>query len=136
MAFLEKTDLKLSILEDELDEIVRDDGTIVTQALSSAQAEIKAWLYDSYDVDAIFAATGADRHPVILQHGVDIAVYRIVAACQAGQNLDDRKDRYDVAVAWLKAVQRSKTYADLPRRETTVQTHIVYGSNPKRKNHY
>lgn len=136
MAFLLKTDLYLSILQDELEEITRGDDTLVTSALSASEAEMKVYLYDSYDVDAIFAATGTDRHQMLVQLGTDIAIWFLVARVQAGQNTDDRKARFDRAIAWMKMVQKTKTYADLPRREMTVQTHILHGSNPKRKNYF
>lgn len=136
MAFLAKADLSLSILVQELDEITRSDNAIVAQALSSAEAEMRSWLYDSYDVDDIFSKTGSSRHPVILQSGVDIAVWRIVAACQAGINLDDRETRYNNAIAWLRQVKKAENYADLPRRAETVQKHIGWGSKTKKVNSY
>ena len=136
MAFLLKSDLYLSILQDELEEITRGDDTIVTSALSSAEAELKVYLFDSYDVETIFQKTGNDRHQMLLQLGRDIAIYFLTARLQAGQDTEDRRQRFDRAIAWLKMVQKTKTYADLPRREIPVQTHIQYGSNPKRKNYF
>lgn len=136
MAFIVKADLRLSILEDELNEIVRNDDTLIAQAISAAESEMRAYLFDSYDVDTIFSTTGSDRHQLLVRHCVDIAVWGIVAATQAGQDLDDRKARYDRACKWLKMVQSMQNYADLPRRETTQQTHIIIGSNPRRKNYF
>ncbi len=136
MAYILKADLLTKILEDELDEITRDDDTILANALSAAEAELRTYLYDSYDVVAIFAATGTDRHQLLVQLGADIAIYYLVARLQAGQDTDDRKSRYDRAITWLKAAQKSETYADLPRRTETVQTHAVFGGNPKRSNYF
>lgn len=136
MAFIEKADLKLSILVDELDQIVREDDTIIDQAISAAEAEMRAYLYDSYDVDAIFSKIGDNRHQLLVKYCVDIAIWGIVAATQAGQDLEDRKSRYDRACAWLKMVRKMEDYADLPRRSATVQTHIRYGSGTKRNNYY
>jgi len=136
MAFIAKSDLYLSILQDELNQIVRNDDTIIDQAISAAEAEMRAYLYDSYDVDAIFGATGSSRHQLLVKYCVDIAIWAIVAATQAGQALDDRKARYDRACRWLKMVRDSETYADLPRRTNTKQTHISYGVGSKRNNYY
>lgn len=136
MAFIAKADFKLSILTDELDQIVREDDTVIDQAISAAEAEMRAYLYDSYDVDTIFAATGASRHQLLVKFCVDIAIWAIVASTQAGQDLDDRKARYDRAVNWLKMVKKMENYADLPLRESTVQTHIHAGSGTKRNNYY
>lgn len=137
MAFLNKSDLiALSILEDELNEITRSDDTIITACCSAACSEMKIYLNDSYDVDTIFTRTGSARHPLLLQLGVDIAVYLIVARCQAGMDLGDRQARYDRAVKTLKAFQKTETYADLPRRTKPVQEHITFKANPKRGNYY
>jgi hypothetical protein len=134
--FLDKEDLYLAILEDELEEITRGDDTLINQAISAAISEARTYLYDSYEVDTIFSATGANRHALLLGLVSDMAIYLLVARVQAGQDVSDRKDRYDRAVAWLKAAKKSETYSDLPRREETVQTHFVSGSLPKRNNRF
>lgn len=134
--FLDKSDLYLAILKDELEEITRADDTLINQAISAAVSEARTYLYDSYDVNAIFSATGANRHALLLGLVADMAVYLLVARVQAGQDVADRKDRYDRAIAWLKAAQKSDTYSDLPRREETEQKHISAGSLPKRSNRY
>jgi phage gp36-like protein len=136
MPFLIKSDLSLSILLEELDEITRADNAIITQGLSAAEAEARAYLYDSYDTEAIFAAAGTARHAMVLQCCVDMAVYRIVAACQAGIDMSDRKERYDAAKSWFKSVAKMTDYVDLPRRTATKQTLVQYGSKPKRGNYF
>lgn len=136
MALISKSDLKLSILIDELDEITRGDDSIVTMAIDSAQGEMRTYLYDSYDVDTIFSQTGDARNQMLVNLMADIAVFLIVASVQAGQDLEDRKARYKRAIAWLKEAQETKTYSDLPRREATQQTHFLFGSNSKRNNYY
>jgi phage gp36-like protein len=136
MAFLTKTDLLTSILTEELDEMTRGDDAIVAQATLAAVTEMRQWLYDTFDVDAVFGATGTDRNPLLVQYGADLAIYYIVARGQGGQDFDDRKSRYDRAINWLKAAAKTDLYADLPRREETAQTHITYGSNPKRSNYF
>jgi len=136
MAFLAKADLTLSILVDELDEITRATAATVTAALSAAEAEAKAYLFDSYDTETIFAASGAARHQMVLQCCVDIAVYRIVAACQAGVDMSDRQERYAAAKSWLKAVQKMETYDDLPRRAETKELKITWGGHEKTATHF
>lgn len=135
MAFITKDDLKQAILLDELNEIVRGDDAVIDMAIEGAQAEMRGYLYDTYDVDAIFAESGTDRHALLVRYMADITVYAIVAAVQAGQDVRDRKARYDRAINWLKMISRDETYADLPRRAATVQTHIATGSNRKRNNY-
>lgn len=136
MAFLAKSDLYLSILEEELTEITRSDDGLVTSALDAAEQEMKVYLNDSYDTDTIFGKTGSNRHAMLVRIGADVAIYYIVARVQAGQEIDDRKSRYDRALAWLKMVKKSETYPNLERRTKTAETKFFYGSNTKRSNHY
>lgn len=136
MAFLVEADLHTVILSDELTEITRGDNTVLESALSAAVEEMRTYLYDAFDVDTIFAETGDDRHRMLVKIGSDIAVWFLYARVQAGQSMEDRRQRYDRAINWLKQVQKSGMYADLPRRESTVQTHLSVGSNNKRNNHY
>lgn len=136
MAFLTTNDLYQSILQDELDEITRGDTAVVAQALLAAETEMRQWLYDTFDVDTAFATTGANRHALLVQYGVDLAIYYLVARGMGGQDFDDRKSRYDRAINWLKSAAKTELYADLPRRAETKQQHITYGSNAKRSNYY
>lgn len=136
MAFALKNDLSISILIQELDEITRADDALITEALSRAESEARGYLYDSYDVDTIFAQSGSSRHAMLLQCVTDIAIYRIVAACQAGIDLTDREERYMSAIRWLKMVQKSELYGELPRRTETKQEHVSWGSQNKRSNRF
>jgi phage gp36-like protein len=136
--FIQKSDLRQSILIEELDEITRNNTVVIDASMSAAIAEARMYLFDTFDTDAIFNATGNNRNALIVQLTVDMAVYKIVATCQAGIDMADRLARYEMAVRWLRAAAKTEIYADLPRRadNATAQTNIVYGSNPKRGNYY
>lgn len=134
--FIEKSDVLNVILEDELEEITRGDDTLVLQAITAAVGSMRVYLYDSYDTEAIFSATGANRYGLLVQYCADIAVYFLVSRLQAGQDIEDRRARYDRAIAWLKAAQKSEFYADLPRRDNTRQKHIGFGYSAERRGNY
>lgn len=136
MPFINKNDLLTYIQEFELDSITQSDDTLVTAAIEAAQAEMRMYLFDTFDVDAIFTAVGAQRNALLLNFCADIAIYLLAVRCQAGQYIELRKAQYDRAISWLKAAAKSDTYADLPRRTTTAQTHFKSGSNLKRQNHF
>jgi Protein of unknown function (DUF1320) len=136
MGFILIPDLHGSILAEELEEITRGDIALITSACDAAEEEMKLYLFDSYETESIFAQTGTNRHRLLLICGVDMAIYHIVARCQIGQEIDDRKARYDRSINMLKMLQKSETYANIPRRAATAQTHIMFGSNNKRKSHY
>lgn len=134
--FLTKKDLIAAIPEDELDEITRKDESVTQQALAASISTMMVYLFDSYNTESIFAQTGVARHALILQTGIDIAVYFITGRGQAGQNVDDRKSRYDRSIKLLEAFKKSETYSDLPRREDRKQQSISFKSNPKRGNYF
>ena len=141
MAFITKADISRSLLEEELDEITRSDQAIIDNAISTAIAEMKSHLYDWYDTETIFDATGTERDSLLVQFAVDIAIYNIVAILQAGQDTDDREARYKRALAWLKAASKpidskDRIYPDLPLREKTKSTKILSNSRAKRNNYY
>lgn len=136
MAFLLKTDLYAKILQDELNEITRGDDTLINQAIAAAESEMRGYLFDTFNVDEIFAQTGGDRHALLIDFGADIVIYILVSRLQSGQDIADRESRYDRAVSWLKAASKTQHYNDLPRREATEQKHISYGSLPKRSNRF
>lgn len=136
MAFIAKTDLTKYILLDELDEITRQDETVIDQAMAAAEAEMRTYLYDSYDVDTIFGKSGSARNQLLVNLCSDIAIYLIVAGVQAGQDLADRLARYKRAIAWLKAAQKTEMYSDLERREEPKQQHFAISSHAKRNNYF
>jgi phage gp36-like protein len=136
MAFITQTDLHTSIIEEELIEITRGDTLLITAACDAAQEEMNLYLYDNYETETIFAQTGNARHALLLQLGIDIAIYFVIARCQNGQEIDDRKARYDRAVKMLQQFKKSETYSNIPRREATKQEMFKFGSNLKRNQHY
>jgi phage gp36-like protein len=136
--FIEKADIQSYILADELYEITRGDDVVVNAAISAACQECRGYLYDAFDVNAIFAKTGRSRDNLLIQLIADMAIWKIVAACQAGINHADRLARYEQAVKYLRMVAKTEIYADLPRRtlNETAEHKILFDSNPKRGNYY
>lgn len=136
MAFITKQDLHTGMLEEELTEITRGDDVLIQSCIEAAIAEARMYLYDSFEVNQIFAKVGSSRNQLLVQLVCDITLYYVVSRCQAGQELEDRTKRYDRAIDWLKKTAKTEFYADLPRRKETVQSHIMYGGKSKRGNYY
>lgn len=61
-----------------------------------------AYLNKSYDCDAIFSATGKNRHALILMFAIDITVYHIFCQHNPYKMAKIRQDRYDRAIEWQK----------------------------------
>ena len=106
--FIVLTDYKSSIHDEILDALTRNDDEIVEICEDRAIAEMRSYLSNRYDCDAIFSASGSDRHPLILMMALDIAIFHIFCIHNPQKLSQMRKDRYDRAVEWLKAVANGK----------------------------
>lgn len=132
--YTNKEELKTHMNISDIDVITDADNAIVEGAIDTAISEAKGYL-GKYNIQAIFDARGANRHPLLLTFVKDIAVWHLVVLSNYKADQELRKDRYTRAIAWLKGVQASDIAPDLPRSEDT-PGQITFGSNPKRLNHF
>lgn len=129
-------DYDASIHREILDAITREDKTIIEICEDRAIAEMRCYLSGRYDCDKIFTTEGTARHQLILMMALDIAIYHIFCIHNPQKLSQMRKDRYDRAVEWLKAVQRGNiVVAGAPvieNPDNRSNEHIMT-SNPKRQ---
>lgn len=141
MAFLAPDEMRTHLYKENIDVISRDDETNVTAAIDAAIEEAAGYL-GAYDREKIFAAEGDARNALLLIFVKDIAVWHFVNLCNAGTDLQLRQDRYERAVSWLRSVQKSETKPNLPVAEDAEGNpapavgEYIYGSNPKRYQHF
>lgn len=141
MAFITPEELKTHLYPESIETISRDDETILLAAIDTAVAEAYGYL-GSYDRDKIFSAIGNERNALLLTFVKDIAVWHFICLNNAGAELQLRQDRYERAIAWLKAVQKSEIKPNLPITKDTDSdsksdgAEYIFGSNPKRSNHF
>lgn len=137
MAFITKDELKTHLYGEQVETIDRGDDTLAVSAISGAVKQAKSYL-KQYDTDAIFSATGDNRDELLLIFIKDIAVWHFINLGNPATDLELREKRYNAAIAWLKDVQSGNVSADLPERGITAETpgDIIYGSNPKRTQHF
>lgn len=135
--FLTITELNTHLYTENVEVITRGDDTIPQAAVDAAIAEAKGYL-NAFDVAVIFAKTGSDRNALLLTFVKDIAAWHLLVLCNAGVDLKLRQDRYERAIAWLKAVQKGDVKPDLPEAPETDPTSdtIRYGSNEKKTQHF
>lgn len=139
MSFLTKDDFNRGIKGYILDQITSFDDDRVTEAISTAIEEMKAYLNSRYDVNAIFTATGNNRHPLIIMYCVDIALYRLHAIVDPSKTPQHRMDRYDLALEWLGKVQARKVNPELPvptLPEAGLKDDVRFGGNTQRRNQF
>ena len=115
--FITTNDYDASIHREILDSLLRTGSTdydpqIVEICEDRAVAEMRSYMNKTYDCDAIFSATGDDRHALILMFAIDIAVYHIFCIHNPYKISNIRKERYERAVEWLKGVMRGDVTID------------------------
>lgn len=141
MAFLTTSELGTHLYDEDIDVITRNDKTILLAAIDTAIAEAYGYL-GAYDRDKIFSAQDENRNALLLTFVKDIAVWHFLCLSNAGVEMHLRQDRYDRAIDWLKAVQRSDIKPNLPTLEDSDSKaegsigEYIFGSNPKRSQHF
>lgn len=144
--FVEKDDFKLLMRDNILDKILSDDadGSMFALHADTAISQAAEYLTGIYDTEAIFSATGADRHPYLLRVILYIIRYQILdlapGLSTARNNGSTKAERdYDNALEWLKALSKNDITSTLPRKTITNpdgstgnQTNFRYGSDTPR----
>lgn len=152
--FIEKADLGSVLYEYQLDEITEGDDNLVLQACNAAIEEAKSYLTPNannkqwldgrllYDVEAIFTATGNDRHSLVVQHCCTLAKWYVAELCNADFIYEKARERYDRAIKWFDNVARGtinvSTLPQLVRDETTAgeKQPFEFGSRAKFNHDY
>lgn len=136
--FVDINDYDASVHREILDALVRDDETIIEICEDRAIAEMRSYLSKRYDCNAIFNATGEARHQLILMMVIDIAVYHIFCIHNPQKLSQVRKDRYERATEWMKAVSAEEVSIDgaplLPQADRAKKATLMFKSNSKRVN--
>lgn len=138
--FINIEDYDASIHRDILDALTREDASLVEICEDRAIAEMRCYLSGRYDCDAIFSASGTERHQLVLMMALDIAIYHIFSIHNPMKLSQLRKDRYERAVEWMKAVAAGTISIDgaplaTEERQIAAQPFRIV-SNPKRHNHF
>lgn len=136
--FVNIGDYDASVHREILDALVRDDQSLVEICEDRAIAEMRCYLSKRYDCDAIFSASGEDRNQLILMMVIDIAVYHIFCIHNPQKLSQIRKDRYERAVEWMRAVADEEISIEgvpmLPEDERASKASLMFKSNRKRVN--
>lgn len=136
--FVNIEDYDASVHRDILDALVRDDQTLVEICEDRAIAEMRCYLSKRYDCNAIFSAEGEQRNQLVLMMVIDIAVYHIFCIHNPQKLSQIRKDRYERAVEWMRAVADEEISIEgvplLPEDERAAKASLMFKSNRKREN--
>ena len=136
--FVKMEDYDASVHREILDALVRDDESLVEICEDRAIAEMRCYLSKRYDCDAIFSASGNGRNQLVLMMVIDIAVYHIFCIHNPQKLSQIRKERYERAVEWMRAVADEEISIDgvplLPEDERAAKASLMFKSNRKRVN--
>lgn len=139
MAFLLPAEIKTHLYGPVVDEISRADSSILQSAINAAVEEVRGFI-TAYDTDAIFAAEGDARNPILLMYTKDCAIWHYIQLANPEVDIELRLTRYEKAIEWLKMVQSGKTNPNLPYPpEPPVEegnNFIKWGGNIKRQNNF
>jgi hypothetical protein len=113
MPFLTKEELKTAIRTEKLNRIADEDDMIIGKYINAAITEVKsrltpnhkkAWMDGRlrYDVEAIFNATGDDRHELLLDITKVVALWRLIIRNNAGVDYAVIESRYHFSIDYLK----------------------------------
>ena len=138
--FINLADYDASIHREILDALTREDDAVVEICEDRAIAEMRCYLSRRYDCDRIFSATGDGRNQLVLMMAIDIAVYHVFCIHNPRNLSPLRKERYERAVEWLKAVSSEDISVDglppLPEETRKEKSNFLMRSNRKRVNHW
>lgn len=138
--FIELKDYDASIHKEILDAVTREDEAVVEICEERAIAEMRCYLSKRYDCNKIFAATGEERNQLVLMMAIDIAIYHIISIHNPQSIKGIRKERYERAVEWMKAVADEDISIDgaplLPEEVRVNKSNFLMKSNRKRVNHW
>lgn len=137
--FVTEEELRSVAYSYQLEQIVENDVTILHMAISAAIEEARGYLSARYNADAAFAATGADRNPLLVEITKDIALWYIIRLSNVDIIYEPVKERYDRAVQWLDRVARGTITPDLPAATDENGDYIQplrCGSMPKQQYDY
>lgn len=110
--FITPEDYDASIHTEILDSLIRSNAAALETCEDRAVAEMRSYLRGRYDCNALFSATGTDRHPLVLMRALDIAIYHAFCIHNPQKMSSIRLKRYDDAIAWLKAAQTGEVVID------------------------
>jgi phage gp36-like protein len=140
-----KTDLYTRLYEEVINEITRDDDSIVANAIDNAIAEAKMYL-SQFELIALFGSVENDTAATFTDKALsnllkDIAAWQLVSLCNVAVNYEAIRSRYKDAIATLTKIQSGQVNPMWPYRNPENDTapdplNITIQSNPLRNNYY
>lgn len=132
--FITVQEMRTAIYEHVMDDISANDDATVQQCIEAAVSEMKSYLASRYDVAAIFAATGSDRDPLILENTKVVAVWNLIRLSNSELIYEQWRERYDRVIDFMNKVSEGGITPTLPIATDAQGNPVIksrFGSNPK-----
>lgn len=132
--FLTQADYGTLIQDHILSQVVNDDVELLNQAELMAISELESYLSARYDTQAIFSATGTDRHQALVMFALDMTIYHLHSRVSPRNISQLREERYNRAIEWLQKVVKGDLNPGLPileNEEGDQSSAIKWGGNDK-----
>lgn len=144
MSYLLAGDFNTHIYAENIAEIVRDDNTIIYEAIDAAIGEAKSYMA-RYDLLKIFG--NDDTEPVVVDEHLknkvkDLALWQMIKLGVANIKVNIARSSYEDAIRWFEKVAMNKvtpqwpTPADDAGTDANESRTIEWNSEKKRNNHY
>lgn len=141
--YINKDDYAESVRNNILDQITNVDDGKLDIAENRSIDEMKSYLAVRFDVETIFARTGASRNQILVMFCCDITLYHLHCLLNPRKIPEHRIERYKAAIDWLKnAANASISPVNMPLLNTGTSgeqssgSRVLYGSNKRRDNQY
>lgn len=138
--FINPEDYDASIHREILDALIREDESLLEVCEDQAIAEMRGYLSSRFDCDKIFAATGSERHPLVLMYAKDITLYHVFCIHNPQKISKIRIDRYERSLEWLKGVSKFEISVEglppLDEDSTKLNSAFQMRSYPRRNTRY
>lgn len=134
--YLDKNDFLPYVRETHLDQIIENTPALLDQVETTAVTVVKDALHRLYDVDVIFAKTGANRDPQVVRWCITLALYYLYERISDIQTPERVKLNYELTLEMLGDVEGAKKSVLLPTKEGEdgePKTKFRYGGQPPRE---
>ena len=136
MEYLEIEDLQVFIQQDQLNQIIESDSTILDKSEAYALSRVRNYLSGRWDVNFEFALTGSSRNLDLVGIVSDITIYFVNKRLAHRAIPEMRQIAYDDALSWLRQVNRGELNIDIQKITPSQVVPIQYGTNPRSNNSY
>ena len=118
-----------TVAPDDVVTAITDGNNAITEKIIKETSQtVKSYLHHRYDTDALFSATGDDRHPDIIRIIKEIAIYRIYTRRTRDAISEVAVHRFEYAMKELKDIAKGVIHPEgLPLKDATSSAVFFHG---------